>query len=59
MAQFVKNPSAMVGDLVSIPVSGRSPGEGNGDSFQHSRLENPTDREDWQTTIHGVAKSWT
>ena len=59
MAQFVKNPSAMVGDLVSIPGSGRSPGEGNGDSFQHSCLENPTDREDWQTTIHGVAKSWT
>ena len=31
------------GDLGSIPGSGRSPGEGNGNPFQHSCLENPMD----------------
>ena len=32
------------GDLGSIPGSGRSPGEGNGNSLQYSYLENPMDR---------------
>ena len=32
------------GDLGSIPGLGRSPGEGNDNSLQHSCLENPTDR---------------
>ena len=32
------------GDLGSIPGSGRSPGEGNGNPFQYSSLENSTDR---------------
>ena len=32
------------GDLGSIPGLGRSPGEGNGNSLQYSRLENPMDR---------------
>ena len=32
-----------VGDLGSIPGSGRSPGEGNGNPFQYSSLENPMD----------------
>ena len=31
------------GDLGSIPGSGRSPGEGNGNPLQHSCLENPID----------------
>jgi len=31
------------GDLSSIPGSGRSPGEGNGNPFQYSCLENPMD----------------
>ena len=31
------------GDPGSIPGSGRSPGEGNGNPLQHSRLENPMD----------------
>ena len=31
------------GDLGSIPGSGRSPGEGNGNTLQHSCLENPMD----------------
>ena len=32
-----------VGDLGSIPGSGRSPGEGNGNPLQYSCLENPMD----------------
>ena len=43
----------------SIPGSGRSPEEGNGNPLAYSPLENPTDRGAWQVTIHGVAKSWT
>ena len=35
------------GDLGSIPGSGRSPGEGNGNPLQYSWLENPMDREAW------------
>ena len=44
------------GDSGSIPGSGRSPGEGNGNPVQYSCLENPMDREAWQVTIHGVIK---
>ena len=47
------------GDPGSIPGSGRSPGEGNGNPLQYSCLENPTDGGDWWATAHGVAKSWT
>ena len=32
------------GDMSLIPGSGRSPGEGNGNPLQYSRLENPMDR---------------
>ena len=32
------------GDAGSIPGSGRSPGEGNGNPFQYSCLENSMDR---------------
>ena len=45
------------GDLDSIPGSGRSPGEGNGNPLQYSCLENPMDRGAWWATAHGVAKS--
>ena len=48
-----------VGDLGSIPGSGRSPGEGNGNPLQDSCLENPMDRGTWWATVHGVAKSRT
>ena len=44
---------------VSIPGSGRPPGEGNGNPLQCSCLENPMDRGAWQATVHGVTKSWT
>ena len=36
-----------VGDLGSIPGSGRSPGEGNGNLLQYSYLENPMDGGTW------------
>ena len=36
-----------VGNLGSIPESGRSPGEGNGNPFQYSCLENPMDGGAW------------
>ena len=38
---------------------GRSPRERNGYPLQYSCLENPVDREAWQTTVHRVTKSWT
>ena len=38
---MVKNPPANAGDTGSIPESGRSLGEGNGNSLQYSRLEIP------------------
>ena len=55
----VKASACNVGDLGSIPGSGRSPGEGNGNSLQYSCLENPMDRGAWWATVHGVAKSQT
>ena len=41
---MVKNLPASSGDLGSIPGSGRSPGEGNGNLLQYSYLGNPMDR---------------
>ena len=46
------------GDLGSIPGSGRSPGEGNGNPLQYFCLENSLDRGAWWAIVHGVAKSW-
>ena len=54
------NPPANTGDtrdMGSIPGSGRSPGEGNGNPFQYSCLENSMDRRVWQATVQRVAKS--
>ena len=48
-----------MGDQGSIPGSGRSPGEGNGNPLQHSCLENPMDGGAWQSTVHRVVKSRT
>ena len=45
------------GDLGSIPGSGRSPGEGNGNPLQYSCPENPMDGRAWWVTVHGVAES--
>ena len=48
-----------VGDRGSIPGSGRSAGEGNGNPLQYSCLENPTDRGAWRAAVHGVTQSRT
>ena len=47
------------GDPGSIPGSGRSPGEGNGNPLHYSCLENPMDGGAWWATVHGVAESRT
>ena len=54
MAQLVENLPCSVGDLSSVPGSGRSPGERKGYPLQYSGLENSTD-----CIVHGVAWSWT
>ena len=56
---MVKNVPASEGDVGSIPGSGRSPGEGNGNPLQYSCLENSMDRGTWRASAHGVAKSQT
>ena len=56
---MVKDPPASAGDVGSIPGSGGSPGEGNGNPLPYSCLENHMDRGAWWATVHGVAKSWT
>ena len=55
--QEVKVSASNAGDLGSIPGSGRSPGEGNGNPLQYSCLENPMDGGAWWATVHGVTKS--
>ena len=62
VALVVKNPPANVGDVTdsgSIPGSGRSSGEGHGNTLQYSCLENPMDRGTWRTAVHRVSKSQT
>ena len=61
-ASGVKNLPASEGDLRdlgSIPVLGRSPGEGNGNPLQYFCLENLMDREAWRSAVCGVTKSRT
>ena len=53
---MVKNPPASAGAVGSIPGSGRSPGEENGNPLQYSCLGNPMDRGTGGVTVHGVAK---
>ena len=43
-----KESACNVGDLGSIPGSGKSPGEGNGNPLQYSCQENPMDSGAWQ-----------
>ena len=60
MVLVEKNPPANAEDArCSLLGLGRSPGEGNGDPFQYSCLENPMDGGAWRATVHGVAKSQT
>ena len=59
---MVENPPAKAGDpgdSGSVPGLGRSPGEGNGNPFQYSCLENSMDRGAWGPTVHVVPKSHT
>ena len=51
-----KESACNVGDPGSIPGSGRSPGEGNGNPLQYACLETPMDGEAWRATVHGVAR---
>ena len=44
------------GDSGSVPGSGRSPGEGNGNPLQYSCLENPMDRGAWRVWSMGLQK---
>ena len=45
------------GDAGSIPVSGGSPGGGNGKPLQYSRLEISMNRGALWAIVHGVAKN--
>ena len=54
-----KESACNAGDPGLIPGLGRSPGEGNGNPFWYSRLENSMDRGYWWATVYGVSKSWT
>ena len=54
-----KDSASNAGDKGSIPGSGRSPGEGNGNPFQYSCLGNSMDRGAWKATVHKVTKSQT
>ena len=54
-----KESACNMGDMSSIPGSGRSPREGNGNLLQYSCLENSMDRGAWWTTVHGITESWT
>ena len=57
---MVKNPPVNAGDVRdvgSIPGSGRSPREGNGNTLQCSCLENSMDRGTWWAIVDGVSES--
>ena len=52
-----KEAACNAGDPGSIPGSGKSPGEGNGNPLHYSCLENPMDREAWRAAVHGTEKN--
>ena len=54
-----KESACNVGGLSSIPGSGRSPGEENGNSLQYSWLENLMEGGAWRAIVHRVAKGRT
>ena len=57
LAQMVKNLPSIAGDLSLIPVSERSPGEGNGNPLQYYCMENSLDKGARWATAHGIAES--
>ena len=61
MELVVKNPSVSsgnMGDMGSIPGSGKALGEGNGNPLQYSCVENLMDGGAWWAIVHGFKKSW-
>ena len=58
-SSVINNLPDNAGDSGSIPGSGRSPGERNGNPLQYSCLGNPTDRGAWWATVYGVVKNQT
>ena len=54
-----KESACNAGDVGSIPGSGRSPGEGNGNPLQYSCLENAMDRGVWWAIVHGAPENQT
>ena len=53
---MVKKPPANEGDMGSIPGSGGSPGERNGNPLQYSCVDNPLDGGAWKATVHRDAE---
>ena len=56
----VKTPPANAGDIRDVDLMAgleRSPGGGNGNPFQYSRLRNPMDRGAGQATVQGSQRS--
>ena len=51
-----KESACNVGDTGAVPGLERSPGEGNGFSFQYSCLGRPVDKGAWKVIVHGVTK---
>ena len=52
-----KESACNAGDQSSIPGSGRSTGEENGNPLQYSCLENSVGRGAWWATVHGVTEN--
>ena len=62
MVLVVKNLPANARDIKDVGLIfglGRTPGGGNGNSFQYSCVENSTDRGAWRAIVLGVMNSWT
>ena len=55
----VKEPAGHIKDMDLIPGTGKTPGEGHGNSLQYSCLENPMDNGAWRATVRRVTQSWT
>ena len=54
-----KESACSVGDLGSIPGSGITPAEGNGNPLQYSCPENSMNKGAWRATVHGVVNNQT